>query len=70
MRRVLQLPVYRRLLGAYTLNELAWSIGTLTLAFLVFSVIAFGAGGIYLVAEFGRNVLWFDRWLKGGDKKS
>ena len=37
MRRVLQLPVYRRLLGAYALNELAWSIGTLALAFLVYA---------------------------------
>lgn len=36
MRRVLRLPVYRRLLAAYGLNELAWSVGTLALAVLVY----------------------------------
>jgi predicted MFS family arabinose efflux permease len=34
--RVLRLPAYRRLLAAYTLNELAWSVGTLALAVLVY----------------------------------
>src|SRR3979411_1113347 len=54
MRRVLQLPVYRRLLGAYALNELAWSIGTLALAFLVYARTrsAFGAAAFFLCSLF------------------
>ena len=32
VRTVLKLAVYRRLLAAYTLTQLAWSIGTLALA--------------------------------------
>jgi MFS family permease len=54
MRRVLKLPVYRRLLGAYTLNELAWSIGTLALSFLVYDRTgsALGAAGFFLCAQF------------------
>ncbi len=54
MRRVLQLPVYRRLLSAYTLNELAWSIGTLALSFLVYDRTgsALGAAGFFLCAQF------------------
>ncbi len=36
VRRVLRLPAYRRLLAAYGLNELAWSVGTLALAVLVY----------------------------------
>ena len=54
MRRVLQLPVYRRLLGAYTLNELAWSIGTLALAFLVYGRTgsALGAAAFFFCSQF------------------
>jgi MFS family permease len=54
MRRVLQLPVYRRLLGAYTLNELAWSIGPLALSFLVYTRTgsAFGAAAFFLCSQF------------------
>jgi MFS family permease len=54
MRRVLQLPVYRRLLGAYTLNELAWSFGTLALAFLVYARTgsALGATAFFLCSQF------------------
>src|SRR5215471_18535818 len=54
MRRVLKLPVYRRLLGAYTLNELAWSIGTLALAFLVYARTgsAAGATAFFLCSQF------------------
>ena len=54
MRRVLQLPVYRRLLGAYSLNELAWSIGTLALAFLVYARTnsALGATAFFLCSLF------------------
>ncbi len=36
MKQVLRLPTYRRLLAAYGLNELAWSVGTLALAVLVY----------------------------------
>jgi predicted MFS family arabinose efflux permease len=36
MKQVLRLPVYRRLLAAYALNELAWSVGTLALSVLVY----------------------------------
>lgn len=36
MRQVLAIPVYRRLLAAYGLNELTWSVGTLALAVLVY----------------------------------
>jgi MFS family permease len=54
MRRVVQLPVYRRLLSAYTLNELAWSIGTLALSFLVYDRTgsALGAAGFFLCSQF------------------
>jgi MFS family permease len=54
MRRVLQLPVYRRLLAAYALNELAWSIGTLALAFLVYARTnsALGATAFFLCSLF------------------
>jgi MFS family permease len=54
MRRVLQLPVYRRLLGAYTLNELAWSIGALALSFLVYARTgsALGATAFFLCSQF------------------
>jgi predicted MFS family arabinose efflux permease len=36
MKRALELPAYRRLLTAFGLNELAWSVGTLALAVLVY----------------------------------
>jgi predicted MFS family arabinose efflux permease len=36
MNQVLRLPVFRRLLSAYALNELAWSVGTLALSVLVY----------------------------------
>ncbi len=36
MKQVLRLPVYRRLLASYALNELAWSVGTLALSVLVY----------------------------------
>ena len=55
MTRVLKLPAYRRLLAAYTLNELAWSIGSLALAVLVYnrtgSVLA--SAGYFLCAMVG-----------------
>ena len=55
MRGVLRLPVYRRLLAAYTLNELAYSIGSLALAVLVYNRTgsAIAAAGYFLCAMFG-----------------
>jgi predicted MFS family arabinose efflux permease len=54
VRAVLRLPTYRRLLAAYTLNELAWSIGSLPLALLVYrrTGSAIGAMGYFLSAQF------------------
>lgn len=54
MRRVLRLGAYRRLLVAYTLNELAWGVGTLALSYLVYrrTGSAAGAAGFYLCAQF------------------
>ncbi len=54
MKKVLTLPAYRRLLAAYTLNELAWSIGSLTLALLVYrrTGSAVGAMAYFLSAQF------------------
>jgi MFS family permease len=53
--RVLKLPAYRRLLAAYSLNELAWGIGSLALAVLVYNRTgsAFAAAGYFLCAMFG-----------------
>ena len=54
MTRCLRLPAFRRLLVAYVLNELAWSVGTLALAVLVYrrtgSVI--GSTGFFLCSQF------------------
>jgi hypothetical protein len=54
MRRVLALPAYRRLLLAYTLNELAWGIGIVALALLVYrrTGSAVGAAAFFLTANF------------------
>ena len=54
MRQVLKLPAYRRLLTAYTFNELAWTIGSLALVLLVYrrTGSAIGAMGFYLCAQF------------------
>lgn len=54
MRLVLKLPGYRRLLVAYTLNELAYSIGSLALAVLVYrrTGSALGAAAFFLCAQF------------------
>ncbi len=55
MTRVLKLPAYRRLLAAYTLNELAYSIGSLALAVLVYNRTgsALATAGYFLCAMFG-----------------
>ena len=52
MRRVLRLPVYRRLLAAYSLNELAWSVGALALAVLIYrrTGSALGSTAFFLVS--------------------
>ncbi len=54
MRRLLRLAAYRRLLAAYTLNELAWGVGTLALSYLVYrrTGSAAGAAAFYLSAQF------------------
>ncbi len=54
MKRVLKLPGYRPLLAAYTLNELAWSIGSVALAFLVYrrTGSAIGAAAFFLCSQF------------------
>ncbi|HEV3055115.1 MAG TPA: MFS transporter [Solirubrobacteraceae bacterium] len=53
MRTVLKLPAYRRLLAAYTINELAFSVGSLALAVLVYhrTGSAIGAMGFFLSAQ-------------------
>lgn len=54
MRRVLQLAPYRRLLSAYTINELAWTIGMVSLSFLIYhrTGSAFGAAAYFLCSQF------------------
>jgi predicted MFS family arabinose efflux permease len=54
VRQVLSLPAYRRLLAAYSLNELALSIGSLALAVLVYrrTGSAVGAAAFFLSAQF------------------
>jgi predicted MFS family arabinose efflux permease len=51
---VLKLPAYRRLLAAYALNELAWAIGPLALAVLVYRKTgsALGAAAFFLCTQF------------------
>lgn len=54
MRRVLELPMFRRLLTAYALNELALAIGSLALAVLVYrhTGSAVGAAAFFIAAQF------------------
>jgi hypothetical protein len=54
MRRVLEIPAFRRLLTAYTLNELALTIGSLALAVLVYrhTGSAVGAAAFFITAQF------------------
>src|SRR5882757_8140777 len=54
VKRVLKLGAYRRLLAAYTLNELAWGIGSLALAVLVYDRTgsALASAGYFLCAMF------------------
>jgi predicted MFS family arabinose efflux permease len=54
MKRALALPAYRRLLAAFALNELAWSVGTLALSVLVYrrTGSALGSAAFYLSSQF------------------
>lgn len=54
MRQSLRLPAFRRLLVAYTLNELAWTVGTLALTVLVYrhTGSALGAMVFFLCSQF------------------
>jgi predicted MFS family arabinose efflux permease len=54
VRRVLGLSAYRRLVGAYALNELTWAIGSLTLAVFVYrrTGSALGAAAFFLCSQF------------------
>lgn len=54
MRQVLKLPAFRRLLSAYSLNELAFWIGSIALSILVYrrTGSAFAAAGYFLSAQF------------------
>ena len=54
MHEVLKLPAYRRLLVAYTINELAWSLGPLALAVLIYhrTDSAIGPMAFFLCAQF------------------
>ena len=53
MRAVLRLPAFGRLLAAYSLNELAWSVGTLALAVLVYrrTGSALGSAGFFMCSQ-------------------
>jgi hypothetical protein len=54
MRKVLELPSLRRLLAAAVLNELAWSIGSVSLSLLVYKRTgsAIGAAAFFLCSQF------------------
>jgi predicted MFS family arabinose efflux permease len=54
VRGVLRLGPYRRLLAAYTLNELAWSFGSLALALLIYrrTGSALGSTAFFLCTQF------------------
>ncbi|MGZ4295103.1 MAG: MFS transporter [Solirubrobacteraceae bacterium] len=54
MTRCLRVTAFRRLLLAYVLNELAWSVGTLALSVLVFrrTGSAIGSTAFFLCAQF------------------
>lgn len=54
MRQVFRIPVYRRLLAAYGLNELTWGIGTVALAILVYrrTGSALGATAFFICSQF------------------
>jgi MFS family permease len=53
LTRCFRLPAFRRLLAAYVLNELAWSVGTLALSVLVYrrTGSALGSAGFFLCSQ-------------------
>ncbi len=57
--RSLRLPAFRRLLAAYVLNELAWSVGTLALSVLVYRYThsALGSAAFFICSQFLPAVL-------------
>lgn len=59
MKKVLQLPAFRRLLVATVFNELAWWIGSVSLALLIYrrTGSAFGAAAFFLCSQFGPALL-------------
>src|SRR5437764_5383686 len=54
MKPVLRIPAYRRLLAAYALNELAFMVGSVALALLVYGRTgsALGATAFFLISQF------------------
>jgi MFS family permease len=52
--RCLRIVAFRRLMAAYVLNELAWSVGTLALSLLVYrrTGSAIGSAGFFLCSQF------------------
>lgn len=54
MTQCLRLPVFRRLVSAYVLNELAWSVGTLALSVLVYrhTGSALGSAAFFICSQF------------------
>jgi MFS family permease len=52
--RSLRLPAFRRLVAAYVLNELAWSVGTLALSVLVYRETgsALGSSAFFICSQF------------------
>jgi predicted MFS family arabinose efflux permease len=53
VKQVLRIAAFRRLLAAYVLNELGWSVGTLALALLVYrrTGSAIGSTGFFLCSQ-------------------
>ena len=54
MKKVLELPAFRRLLVATVFNELAWWVGSVSLALLIYrrTGSAFGAASFFLCSQF------------------
>jgi MFS family permease len=59
LRPLLRVPSFVSLMLAYTLNELAWSVGTLALAFLVYKRTgsALGSTGFFLLSQVAPGVV-------------
>jgi predicted MFS family arabinose efflux permease len=54
VKRVLRIPAYRRLLVAYTMNDLTWSVGILALSVLVYRKTgsAVGSSAFFISSQF------------------